>query len=210
VIRNTRLINESDKKNRPIKVLYNDIVIDNITISNVIFWNGGNDTIVTTDLPNNTQLAFSIADYEEILDFTLLEQSVYANGVNLIKSGNSKLIIDFDYFDSKEAFVVQIIHTEKIFKNISFYGIFKGSPSIKETKPTSEKNIAALAFLFPLSLLLFLDYSQRKSTNFTTLSIAIYTIIILLMVFLLFFGYKQLMALITESMPKKLSKFIKP
>ncbi len=209
VIQNANLINNQQKINKPLKLLYNDYVIDNMTITNIVFWNAGNDTLSSQDLPLNSKLYFMIGQESVIIDFNILNQTIDTNGTTLRKVEKNKLQIDFDYYDSKQGFILQIFHTEKNFEAISLHGIFKGALSLKRTKSNSDKDLKGIIGVFILACFGISSLSLNFLNNIPIYKYFLYSALIILMLYILIIATKELVSILRDGIPKSLADFNK-
>lgn len=131
----TRSINvfTSEVRNHgDIEIRYNGDKIDNFTVTKVGFWNGGSDTLDSSDQAKTNLLRVSIDKEYIILNAEVVFQSETTNNTTL-KIENNEVFIDFDYFDPNQGCVIKINHTGTKSSNIKLNGTFKGSKSIEET-----------------------------------------------------------------------------
>ena len=209
VIRNINLINKTQKLNKPLKILYNDNIIDNIIITNIVFWNAGNDTISSQDLPENSKLCFLIGQDSVIIDSNIIKQSIDSNGTIMCSPQKNRLNINFDYYDSKQGFILQIFHTEQNFEKISLQGIFKGAASLKKTESNFDKSITSIVFSFVLTGYCISYFTLRFFENLSIFKIFTFSAAIIFLFYLLFRATKEIISIIRDGIPKSLAEFRK-
>lgn len=123
----TKNVIRNNSKFVGLKLLYNDELITNYTISELWFWNKGNDIINFVDMSENDRLRLEIEE-GDILDI----QNVFATNKNNlidikeISKDRKTATISFDYIGKKEGAVLQIIHTGRNSSNIKLKGEIKG------------------------------------------------------------------------------------
>lgn len=101
-----------------LKVTYKDMEIERFTITTFVFWNNGKEKLLNRDYgkiaPHLSSDNFKILDYS-ILDvnddnFINLKEDFYDN----------KLFFNFDTISRNQGFVVNVLHTGKTNKDITF------------------------------------------------------------------------------------------
>jgi hypothetical protein len=100
--------------------------VDNLTVSKILFWNDGSDTIEKGDIVSTDPLR--IESKYRILDAAIIKTNNPSNQVSvLLEKGGSSAKVTFDYLDKNNGALIQIIHTGKSSKDISITGKLKGS-----------------------------------------------------------------------------------
>jgi len=165
-LRSFNLISERLQKYQDIKILFRNEPVNNLTMTKVALWNGGNDTINYQDLAQSDLLRISPKEGILIYDVELIFQS---NPTCQFKTNiiNNELIIYFDYFDQNQGCVVQVTHSGKRSSDLQVYGTVKGTGRIKESKLNSWdlKIVNSVAIL----LLPYLRSSKREKRLFATI-----------------------------------------
>lgn len=140
-IRSNNLISSSSSGIENLTVLYKDYEVENLTVSKVVFYNRGNETISQQDLM--TIDPFSIKSTGNILDARLIKVNYPPNNINLQYKTNEKIVyIDFDYLDQNQGAIIQIIHTGIFSDNLQVEGSIKGMKIL--TKIPQEQLIISL------------------------------------------------------------------
>jgi hypothetical protein len=114
---------------------YNETRIENFTITKVLFWNDGKETIRIGDVAIEEPLEIVTEGDVQILDAAVIQRIPPTNGFEVRVSGNqSSVELSFDYIDKDEGAVVQIVHTGKSGRDISMRGRIAGGgmPVLKE------------------------------------------------------------------------------
>jgi hypothetical protein len=117
-----------------IEVHYKGIAQERITISKVVFWNAGRDTIDGHDLVQRDPLRIICPTDVEILDIQIVSDNAELNSIQLgesIESDDDRSYpITFEYLDHEEYFIVQLIHTGDASEKFDVEGKIKGVKSI--------------------------------------------------------------------------------
>jgi hypothetical protein len=116
-------INEIDA----LQIIYAGSPIKNFTISRIVFWNAGNDTINKNDIVDADPIAIYAKNNNKLLRATIIK---CIEGSNKFKLGeiynDNKLNIDFDYIDENNGIAIQVFHTGKTDSDIEVCGKIKG------------------------------------------------------------------------------------
>lgn len=122
------IINELVTKFESLQMTYSGLPIENLTVTKILFWNGGNDTKDDQDISRVDPLKIYIKENYEILESNVLYSKNPANQFS-VKTANDKsyAILNFDYLDKDEGGIVQLIHTGTSDKDIEIRGTIKGA-----------------------------------------------------------------------------------
>ena len=137
-ISSTTLIENLSAKLTGLEVNFKGIPQERITVSRLVFWNDGSDTIRLTDLTNMAPITIQLASGAKLLDASVVHVSEEANQFSIItkqestqEDAPSHIIISFDYLDKYEGGVIQIVHTGKSTHAISVTGKVKGAGEVR-------------------------------------------------------------------------------
>ncbi|MGD2072097.1 MAG: hypothetical protein PVG65_01220 [Candidatus Thorarchaeota archaeon] len=118
-----------------LELSYNGVRIENFTITKVLFWNDGKETIHLDDIAQEDPLEIFIADDARILDIRVIQRKPLTNGFEVnLSDDQSSAMLGFDYIDKDEGAVIQVIHTGRSGKEISLRGRVAGAgnPTYRE------------------------------------------------------------------------------
>ncbi len=132
-------------------IKYKDNVINDLTISKISLWNSGNSIIEYNDLVTSIPLAVSGSEFCTILDCSILNTNEKSNLFEIVKVDN-KILINFEYIDTNQGLIIQIIHTGT---DLHVEGKIKGGESLKDITPDVFNSKFADKFI---------SFSQRKGT----------------------------------------------
>lgn len=107
-------------------IFKNNKVKDLLTKSHIIFWNAGRRTLRGEDIVTSDPLRISIEN-GEILRAHVIHQPRIINKIEVHKKNTTSVIWNFDYLDSKDGAVIEIIHTASE-RNPKIEGNIKGIP----------------------------------------------------------------------------------
>lgn len=198
--KNINLIKDSINKIEKVDILYNRKKINNLSVSKIVIWNSGKDTILRADVATTNKFRIEIDKDYKILEYELLYQEQSANNFKLERLDDNTLEIDFEFFEHKEGIIVQIYHTattddvlkvegkfidvKKIIKDDSgkkAFAIFSKIFNIPFLDPffayIFRKRISVL-FLFLVPILLAYTYTQNSSAMIIGFAICTYAFIL--------------------------------
>lgn len=153
---NLSVLKKNTKSLEKFKITYNNIIVDQAAVSNLVFWNGGNETLNFKENSPKSPFMVTLGAKTRILDAFLVYESDVYNSTNLLYIPETNYInISFDYFEPKEGFIIKIIHTEANFSNIILKGAFKGSKPVTKGFINGESGYSGFIFVSIGILFLF-------------------------------------------------------
>lgn len=135
------------------KLLYNGVEIDNLTVTKFAIWNGGNETLNSSDVVKSKSLSISCSEDVTILDAKIIAENEKSNAFKIDLMDEKKIQITFDYIDPQNGVVVQVLHTGHS-KDITVEMKIKGGKMSKQASKTM--------FLSPLQKLHGIPNRRRK------------------------------------------------
>jgi hypothetical protein len=138
-----------------LKITYNDHGIANLSITSILFWNNGSETIDEQDRVASNPLRVGTNEGVQILDAKIAKSINQANrlSVDVDEEGNHAYLF-FDYLDKAQGGIIQVIHTGLSSEDLSLYGDIKGAV-LQKYKDRSQRSSL---FLLLTAFLLFLTY----------------------------------------------------
>ncbi|WP_454862793.1 hypothetical protein [Pseudomonas hormoni] len=97
-----------------ISVQYHGADIPRLTRSVIVLWNSGENTILGSDVVSIDPLRFCIGTDGEMLSASILKETRSVNDFKIrhpSAHAPNEAIVEFNYFDSKDGVVVEILHT---------------------------------------------------------------------------------------------------
>lgn len=139
-VRSRNIVKDLVSKFDALETLYSGQTIENLTVTKILFWNAGRDTIHRGDIA--VPLTVHVSESYKILDAKILSSKEPANKFSIDTSADqSSSILNLDYVDKDEGVVIQLIHTGRSGKDIEFDGKIKGAGElIKKTVPQSDRS----------------------------------------------------------------------
>jgi len=127
VIRSNNLIKGFSSRFQNLQVLFKGKQVENLTISKVMFWNDGAETIKNDDIETVNRIRISTTKEVSLLDAKILATNNHSSQfeVNLDEENNC-VYLEFDYLDKKQGAVVQVIHTGSSSQDLEVIGDIKG------------------------------------------------------------------------------------
>lgn len=130
-IRSTSLVRDLVSKIEPLKIFYSDEPIENLTVTKIMFWNAGQDTINKQDIASAEPITLHVKEGYKILNPPkIINMKNPANRFSLT-SNQSFITLDFDYVDKDEGVIIQFFHTGKSNEDIQVLGKIKGVGELK-------------------------------------------------------------------------------
>jgi hypothetical protein len=186
-IRTTIVIQDYSAKLTDLGVTYAGKPVQTLSVSRVMFWNNGNETLNASDLVSVDPLRLVTTDGVQILNATLLASNNVAAQLQIQAAPNSdQAIVTFDYLDGGQGGVFQIVHTGKR-RNLHIEGTIKGVRSVRRER---------LGYIVPPSFsgAAVRNWSPRKRMLFT-MGLIVAQLVLLVLTAVLF--------LIALSMPQQ-------
>jgi hypothetical protein len=110
-----------------LEVTYKGHKVDNLTVSKILFWNNGYDTIDSADIVSTDPLR--IDSVNQILDAVIIKTNNSSNQIiAAIGVDGASVNIAFDYLDKNDGAIIQVVHAGKSSNDLSLKGKLKGSP----------------------------------------------------------------------------------
>jgi hypothetical protein len=186
-----------------LEISYNNQKVENLTVSKIVFWNDGKETIHGTDIAEADPLQIIARGNVKILDIKVLKtNSEPSRFCNPDDSELQSSFVTFDFLDKNQGGIIQVIHTGTSSMDISLKGTLKGAgvPKYYDPKGFKRATISSLVLvggfmLCTALLLLFLKSLEIKDP-----------VASLLMFFMmLLFGYAVYKSVSFTKVPKDLN-----
>ena len=142
-----------------LEVHYKSTVQERITVTKVIFWNDGKETIDKADTVEKDPLRIDVPSSIDVLDIQVIDVSSDSNSVDIgdaFSANNKKTYpLSFEYLDHNEYFVIQIIHNGASRERFGIKGKIKGVKKLEKIMgtPTRLRITTDIPFLLPLEAL---------------------------------------------------------
>lgn len=104
--------------------------IQNLTITKFAIWNSGNKVINADDLVSTQKLQIVAIDSTEILEAQIVAETDTSNRFEIDSQSDNRVCLDFEYADSHDGIVLQVLHTGNR-DGLKVEGKIKGGESIK-------------------------------------------------------------------------------
>jgi hypothetical protein len=125
-IKSNNLISGSASTLHNLNISYKKRRVKNLTVSKILFYNRGAETINRQDIATINPLKIA-SETCTVLDASVLQVNNPANVFKVIlEKGSQDVFIDFDYLDKNQGAVIQVVHTGLSSENIGLYGDIKG------------------------------------------------------------------------------------
>ena len=122
----TNIFKDLSDKFELLEILYKGQKIKNLTITKIIFWNNGKETIKKEDIVPSDPLVLEVDKGFQILDVKIFPNNSSSKFTYSISDDLSTAKLDFDYIDKNEGAVIQISHSGYSSENIQLKGKIMG------------------------------------------------------------------------------------
>jgi hypothetical protein len=131
VLKSNNLVKDHTSKYSDLSIKYKNEEVKNFTITKMIIWNAGKETIHGKDITTVEPLKLKVKEGCKILEALVLKSNNNASSISIteIQNGNS-FNLNFDYLDSLDGAVLSILHDGTISSDIDFSGKVKGLKKI--------------------------------------------------------------------------------
>ena len=120
-----------------LEVHYKGQAQERVSVTKLVLWNAGRDTIDKSDLVERDQLRVLTPAEVTLLDIQVIDVSTKSNLVTLgeatQREQGSEFSIDFDFLDHQDYLVIQIIHNGSSRDEFSIAGKIKGVKEIVQS-----------------------------------------------------------------------------
>ena len=134
-LRSYNVIKDLESKIKSIRVLYLEKPIKTLTTTKLLFLNEGRDTIRREDIASKDPLMIRVLEPFEILNSRIEKEVNPANAFSLKDNDVRSKNIDFEFCNTGEGVVIQILHTGESGNDISFSGTIKGARKLIRKNP---------------------------------------------------------------------------
>jgi hypothetical protein len=112
-----------------IKILFNDVAVPRIVVTQLAVWNTGNMVVRGTDIVTSDPLKICFGDEAVILNAQRVSSTREVNGfqIRISEQDKSCAFLEFDYLDGSDGAKFQLIHTGTIGKT-KVTGSIRGMP----------------------------------------------------------------------------------
>jgi hypothetical protein len=132
-----------------LSVHFNGIVQEAITVAKVAFWNCGNETIVHQDVAEAKPLTIIVEKGVDVLGATVLKRTDSANQFQISepqkqKDGSTSIPFGFDFLDSGDGGLVQVVHNGGQMTRVWVDGRIKGfHGNMQQYSPRPNQRVVA-------------------------------------------------------------------
>jgi hypothetical protein len=134
-VRTIRLIQDSVSKVEGLTVAYEGTTVNNVSVSRVLLWNKGRETIRKEDISTVDPLRLRVVR-GRLLKITLLEANKEANMFEALVGEDEQACISFDYVDQGQGAVFQVVHTSTDPRAVVVEGVLKGAQALRRVGPS--------------------------------------------------------------------------
>jgi len=153
------LIKDHSSKFSDLNISYKGEEVSNFTVTKLIFWNNGRETINGSDITNVEPLRIEIKKNLKFLEASIIQQNNKASEIKISKSNDGReIFLEFDYLDNLNGGVINIIHTGNSERELNFKGRIKGIKRIVQATIPKAPNHIHYFIPFPIHK----DISKKK------------------------------------------------
>lgn len=158
-----------------LEVVYENKKLQNLSLSQIILWNGGSASVRGDDLIDSDPLSIKFGDDAEIVKFSIEKFTRKAISPNLLLSEDQvSILIGFEFLDQNDGFLIKVWHTAINSKPIvsgTVVGVPTGLQSLGRIPPRySRKTVKERSVSDPLSHSLMLMSSIMLYSKFAPIA----------------------------------------
>ncbi len=149
-IKSVNVISDYSSKYQALKVIYRGSKVENFTVTKILLYNRGAETITKQDIETINHLRIIGKDTTALLDAKILQANNASNNFDVfldkepyIEQKAKIYLIDFDYINKDQGAVIEVIHTGLTSADIVIVGDIIGVQNLTEVPP--EKLITNVA-----------------------------------------------------------------
>ena len=105
------LVHNQKSKFEKLSLFYDNTKIDNLCVSKIAIWNSGNRVLQSSDIVTENELKLYVGIYNEILETSIITETETSNKFDINMLDKNTIKVTFDYVETNDGIVVQIIHT---------------------------------------------------------------------------------------------------
>lgn len=156
-IETTNLIEAGKSRLEELQVLYRSERVENLSVSKIIFWNKGAETIRGEDIADANPLRLRGKGSIRILDASILSTNNDPSRFLISWSPDKKdVYLGFDYVDQDHGVTLQLVHIGTKSEEIELIGSIKGVKSISLRQPTTRSEIKGFTVMGTILLVIVL------------------------------------------------------
>ncbi len=120
-----------DEDNLPneVTVSFQGKEVDRLTKTTLIIWNNGTEVLDGTNVITSDPISISFNETDNILSYKILKSTKKVNNIQITKNiaNTHQLILNFDYLDPEDGFILEILHDSEL-RTPKITGTIKGIP----------------------------------------------------------------------------------
>lgn len=151
VLKSYNLVKDHTSKFTDLNIKYKNEDVKNFTVTKMIFWNAGKETLDGKDITTAEPLTLKIKDGFRFLEVSILKANNEASQISISPIQNNNTInIAYDYLDNLDGAVINIIHDATKSDDIEFSGKIKGLKKIVKTSFPKAPDSVLIFVPFPI------------------------------------------------------------
>ena len=185
-LRSINLLKDSIKKIDGLNIEFLGNPIPNLTITKLALWSNGNESIQKHDVPTSNPLSIIAINNATILEAKIIYEKNKHNLMKINASSDSKKVnIDFEFLDSEDGCVIQILHTGSSSSDIILDGTIIGTGKVY--RPPSKKHS-----LLSIKVFKFIENKKYPHRIFGYICMFLGSVVTILPIFLILYFKKSL------------------
>lgn len=152
-LKSYNLVKDHTSKFTDLNIKYKNEDVKNFTVTKMILWNAGKETLHGKDITTAEPLTLKIKDGFRFLEVSLLNANNEASQISISPIQNNNTInISYDYLDNLDGAVINIIHDAIKSDDIKFSGKIKGLKKIENTSFPKAPDSVYIFVPFPIEI----------------------------------------------------------
>lgn len=126
-------------KSDKVKVTYSGEEVEDLTVTNIAFWNSGKEPIRREDIASTEPIRITAMNGCRILEADVIQTNNPSNNLKCDLFGNDKVLTSFEYLEKGDGAVIQVFHTGQNNDDLQFQGKIIGTKIGVEKEPFISK-----------------------------------------------------------------------
>ena len=133
-LRSNNVVRDLSGRYESLQMFYGGKQVQNLTVTRVILWNAGRETIRDTDVATSAPIVIRPVGSCSILDARVVQENNSASKFSISTGPHPEVRCQFEYLDRDQGAVVQVVHTGKSSSDLEIAGTIKEAGKLVRKK----------------------------------------------------------------------------
>lgn len=129
-INNTNIFKDHSSMLSDLDIKYKGEAVQNLSVSKIMVWNAGTETIDNRDISSIEPLRLVAKQDVKLLDFSMIQVNSKTSQFALAPTTAAEINLTFEYLDSLQGAVIQVVHSGTKENDLELRGAVKGIRSL--------------------------------------------------------------------------------